>query len=296
MILSPTDSKRFHQIWWPLLKYVNTRQNVVEHFPEDPFVANVDIKDATKIRNVLWDSPNLLGDFIDANPARLMETDLELAASWKQRFSSQYVILRHLKKHSIFLRYDGQPVAFGVLGITSPLHDLVGHSLPVMVDAVLLPFEGKIIYDSLIFPRPVSFGPGLRNQFNHAYRKAQELCGVKTSLNPEDSFEERMDAIAQGNQRILLAFRKDLAASGLSGRKQEEHYTAVESFVNTYLLQSNPPCSLLNIQVGDLDNFFHQHGKTANRVSFKRLVRFLHASARIDWNTTKSLECFLKNL
>jgi hypothetical protein len=296
MILSPTDSNRFYQIRWPLLKFVNTQQHVVEDFPKDIELEGLNPQDATKVRNVLWNSPDLLDEFIQTNPAGLAEPDLELVASWKQRFFSQFVIIRHLKKHSIFLRQEGPPVAFGVLGIISPLQEVVGHYLPVMVDAVLLPFEGKIIYDSLIVPYQLSFGPSLRKRFNHAYRTAQELYGVISSLRQDYKIEDNMDAVAKGNQKILLAFRKDLAAVGLSEKMLETHYSSVESFVNTYLLQFNPPRSLLNIQANDLDDYFRLQGQHANRVSFKRLVRFLFNSERINDETAKELEDFLKSL
>ncbi len=215
MILSPTDSKRFYLIWWPLLKFVNTHEIVVDNFPENPYIEGINPQDAAKIRNVLWNSPDLLDDFIRANPAELPETDLQLAASWKHRLQGRFIIMRHLKKHSIFLRQGEPPSAFGVLGIISPIEEIVGHSLPVMVEATLLPFEGKIIYDSLISSHNVSFGPGLRHRFNNAYRTAQELYGIKTSLTSTDKIEELVDTVAKGNQKILLAFRKELVASGL---------------------------------------------------------------------------------
>jgi hypothetical protein len=296
MILSSADSHRFYQIWWPLLKFVNTQQHVVENFPKDPELEGLNLEDATKVRNVLWNSPDLLDEFIQANPAGLSEPDLQLAASWKHRFFSQFVIIRHLKKYSIFLRHEEPPVAFGVLGIISPLQEVVGHYLPVMADAVLLPFEGKIIYDSLIVPYQVSFGPGLRKRFNHAYRMAQELHGVKTTLSQDYTIADNRGAVAKGNQKILLAFRRDLAAVGLSEKMLEVHYASVENFVNAYLLQSNPPRSLLNVQAKDLDNYFRSQGQQANRVSFKRLVRFLFNSARISGETAKELEDFLKSL
>jgi len=294
MILSSTDSTRFYQIWWPLLKFVNAKENVVDNFPEDPYIEGVNPHDAVKIRDVLWKSPNLLDDFIRANPAGLPEKDLQLAASWRNSLQGRFVIMRHLKKYSIFLRQEEPPSAFGVLGIMSPFEEIIGRSPPIMVEAVLLPFEGKIIFDGLLSSHNVYFGPGFRRSFNNAYRTAQELYGIKTSLTSGDSIEELTDAIAKGNQKILLAFRKDLAASGLGESKLEEHYASVESFVKTYLSQSTPPCSLLNFKVNDLVSFFSKQGKKTNRVSFKRLVRFLLNSERIDWETAKALENFLK--
>ncbi len=294
MILSPTDSTRFYQIWWPLLKFVNAQENVVDNFPKDPYAEGVNPQVAVKIRDILWNLPGMLDGFIRANPAGLPEKDLQLAASWRHRLQGQFIIMRHLKKYSIFLHQEEPPSAFGVLGIMSPLEEIIERSLPIIVEAVLLPFEGKIIFDGLISSRNIYFGPGYRRSFNNAYRTAQELYGIKTSLTSGDSIEELTDAVAKGNQKILLAFRKDLAISGLGESKLEEHYATVESFVKTYLSQSIPPCSLLNIKVDDLDGFFSQQGKKTNRVSFKRLVRFLLNSERIDWETAKALENFLK--
>ena len=68
MILSTTDSTRFYQIWWPLLKFVNTKEIIIDNFPEDPYIEGVNLHDAVKIRNVLWSSSDLLDDFIRANP------------------------------------------------------------------------------------------------------------------------------------------------------------------------------------------------------------------------------------
>ena len=35
MILTPADSTRYYQIWWPLLTFVNAQQNVVDDFHVD---------------------------------------------------------------------------------------------------------------------------------------------------------------------------------------------------------------------------------------------------------------------
>ena len=296
MILSTADSHRFYQIWWPLLRFVNSRCNIIETFPENPAIVGLDIQDASKLRNILWNSPDLLDDFIQTNPAALAENELELAASWRHRLSGQFIILRHLKKYSVFLRDEESPIAFGVLGIMSPLHDVVGHYLPVMVNVALLPFEGKIIYDGLISPYQVSFGPSLRNRFNQAYRTAQELYGVQTVLNQFGILEANTNSVAKGNQKILLAFRKDLATAGLSEKTFEDHFQTVEKFVKTYLLQTTPPTSLLNIQPDHIAGFMQQQGKKANRVSFKRLARFLFTSERISPESFKALEAFLKSL
>ncbi|MFA6809233.1 MAG: hypothetical protein WCR27_09610 [Eubacteriales bacterium] len=54
--------------------------------------------------------------------------------------------------------------------------------LPLMVEAVLLPFEGKIIYDSLLMPYQVNFGSGAKKGFQQEYRELKNKSGIITSL------------------------------------------------------------------------------------------------------------------
>lgn len=52
---------------------------------------------------------------------------------------------------------------YGVIGITDSIAEILDASLlPVYLEAVLLPFEDKIIYDSLLIPYSIHFGSGAR--------------------------------------------------------------------------------------------------------------------------------------
>ena len=65
---------------------------------------------------------------------------------WDLQFYFQ--IFRYLKKHAIFIGEDSQ--VYGVLALQDSLEEMFyGRPLPIMVQAVLLPFRGKIIYDAL---------------------------------------------------------------------------------------------------------------------------------------------------
>ena len=75
---------------------------------------------------------------------------------------------------------------------------------------------------------------------------------------------------------------------------QHEHHANVRIFVNDRLLSAMPPRSLLSVKVADLDAYFSVCDNKANRVSFKRLVKFLCDSSRICWEETKRMEQFLK--
>ncbi len=73
------------------------------------------------------------------------------------------------------------PRAYGVLGLASPLEDVSGPDLPVYTEAVLLPFEGRIINDSLLRPSNMLFGRGIRRSLSERYEAALEEAAPRRS-------------------------------------------------------------------------------------------------------------------
>jgi hypothetical protein len=64
---------------------------------------------------------------------------------------------------------------------------VIGSYVPRLVGAVLLPFQGKIIYDGLVSMPDVviTFGAGAKRMFNDSYRAAKARYGIVTSLPME---------------------------------------------------------------------------------------------------------------
>lgn len=294
MNLSPIEIKRFYSIWLPLLNYVNDQTRLVVDFPRNPAIHNIDIQDAAKIRNALWESPDYLQGFVENNPAELSQADLALAASWRYRVSGSFYIMRCLKKHTIFLWSSEQPVAYGVLGLVSPIEEMLYLSPPVMVKAVLLPYEGKIIYDGLIAPFNIRFGGGIKKSLMLDLRRATELNGIVTTLEPDEPAKNK--PVVDGNQKILTEFHKSLINAGLSEKLVLQHYSIVGNFVTIYLQQAQPPCSLLKLNEDHLSHYFSIKNNADHRVSFKRLIKFLVDSDRIDIDTYRDMEVLLKKL
>ena len=115
-----------------------------------------------QLRNALWADDTLRESFIADNPAGLPPADLALVASWQYRLAGNFFIVRHLKKYAVFLSEGSPAHAYGVLGLVSPIEEVVGPTVHIYVQAVLLPFEDQIIYDSLLIPYSIFFGPGIR--------------------------------------------------------------------------------------------------------------------------------------
>ena len=298
MQLPPEQTARFYRIWLALLRYVNEQQQRVPTFPaSEERNGLLPLSDEMHLRNALWADDGLRERFIAANPADLSSADLAVVASWRYRRAGAFYIVRALKKYTVFLSEDAPPRAYGVLGLSSPIQELTRGPLPVLAQTVLLPFEGQIIYDGLLQWYAVVFGPGIRARLNAEYRNAQEREGIITTLGPLNhpaDPREGLAAVFARNARILQAFRKDLSSKGLSPKMVEQHVGTIEDFAQTCLLEHDSPRGLLDTRLSDLQSYLRTHGNKTVTTSFKRFVRFLEETGRMDYEQAEILRAWLK--
>lgn len=296
--LTPQQTERFYRIWFALLHYVNEQRHLASDFPNAPGEANIQPADAIQLRNALWADDTLREGFIADNPAGLPPDDLALVGSWQHRLAGNFFIVRHLKKYTVFLSEGSPRHAYGVLGLVSPIEEVVGPTVPIYVKAVLLPFEDQIIYDSLLEPYSIFFGSGIRGDLNETYRNVQEREGIITTLQPAQvsaSLDDvRKDMLAR-NAKILSAFRKDLLKTGLSPKTAEQHVGTIDAFAQNFLLAQDPPRGLLDTTASDVQTYLRRAGTKAMATSFKRFIRFLDETGRIDIGQAEAARDFLRH-
>jgi hypothetical protein len=88
-----------------------------------------------------------------------------------------------LKAGSIFIKDDQ---VYAVHGIQEPLDEVVpSYALPQMVEAILLPFKGQIIYDGLLTGYQIHFGKGIRSNISHIYSVAKHKERIIITLEPD---------------------------------------------------------------------------------------------------------------
>jgi hypothetical protein len=296
MRLPPSEVERFYAIWLALISFVNQQRQVVPERlgvdPSEPW----DAQDVAKIRDVLWADDALREAFIAQNPAGLSAEDLAIVASWQHRRAGAFYVLRHLKKYSVFLSAEESAV-YGVLGLVSDLEDVVPF-VPCYVNAVLLPWEGQIIYDSLLAPYNITFGPGIRRGLDQSYKDAKERGAIITSLLPPDhppSREEEQTAADSTNAKVLEAFRTHLFRAGLSSKVVERDVAQLAAFAE-YLANCPEPRSLREADLPEFERFLAEvrerrsHNDTQRRqllTGLKRFVRFLLDSERLDYDSAQ---------
>lgn len=297
--LPPEQTARFYRIWFALLHYVNEHHHLIDSFPASPEDGSINPADAMKLRSALWAEDALRERFIADNPADLSSADLALVASWQYRLAGSFYILRELKKYTVLLTERAPVHAYGVLGLVNTIAEAVFMPLPVYVQAVLLPFENHIIYDSLATPFPVSFGPNIRRRLNDDYRNAQEREGIITSLVPAAvpiSMSEQYTDVEARNAKVLAAFRRDLVKAGLSLKTVEQHVGNIEAFSQKVLLKQVPPRGLLETTSTEVQDYLRTAGTKTNTTSFKRFVRFLFETGRMEDEQIEALREVIKQI
>lgn len=95
----------------------------------------------------------------------------------------KYILERHLKKGSVFIRAEDAAV-YMVQGLFSSWEEMLGDA-PVLLDAVLIPFRGSIITDGLVAPCRIYFGKGAREDFKEVYMNAKRTHMIHFSLECE---------------------------------------------------------------------------------------------------------------
>lgn len=299
MILSSEETQRFYRIWWALLRFVNRERNLFPDLPENPEAGSLPWQQSVDLRQALWEDPALLQSFIDENPYALSQADIDLISTWRYRLEGKFFVLRHLKKYTVFLDSGDPPRAYGVLGLVSPVEEIIGPETPLMVKAVLLPFEDKIIYDGMLQPYSVYFGRGISDDLDLSLRDAKEREGIITSLTPQaaDAGELRK-ATEKRNAKLLAEFRKELFKSGLSEKMVSQHAANIEAFAD-HLLHREPSHPLL--EINDVLVKEYLDGVEANKqkpvaTSFKRFIRFLYDTLRLHpekaWEIKESLKLY----
>lgn len=180
MILERKDTDLFYSLWFLLLGFVNSRYPVSPGIGAIEFGKSIDMRDAKAIADYVWEHTEVIDEYLAE--ADLSEEHREIVAGWKRCRPGKYILERHLKKGSVFISADDGTV-YMVLGLYSTWEEMLcGRPLPVLLNAVLLPFRDKIITDGLVIPYNVDFGRGAAADFKDIYMDAKKSGRIRFSL------------------------------------------------------------------------------------------------------------------
>lgn len=212
--LTPSEYNLYYKLQFALLFFVQRKYNVPDNATiNSPEQLRYDTttEDKLKVRECLYEHIDSIGAFTKENPEKFTEAELAIIESWKHFLKGRFYIMQYLKDYAIFLSAGKTEKAYGVKALMSDFDEVVSYDPPVLVDAVLLPFKNQIIYDGLLSPAPVLFGPGIRRDLQQSYQEAKARFGIIMSL-PEPT------VTAKQNDEELLKFY-------LKNEKNREYYT-----------------------------------------------------------------------
>lgn len=214
MRLPAEDVDLFYKLYHSLLVHVNRKLGLVDGIGSPGGLRKFPMEGINKLRERLYQQPDLIESFVRENPLNFSSGELEIISSWRNFVRGTFVIFRYLKDYTIFLDTDEPPKAYAVLALNTTFQEMVGPFLPVMVEAVLLPFGSRITYDSVFVPYRISFGRGVRQGFNDAYQEARSRFGIITSLPLREKVErsdvERLRYYLR-NERNRNMYRQEIA-------------------------------------------------------------------------------------
>jgi hypothetical protein len=183
MLLPTEESALFLSLYQHLIGFVAGRLGGVSGIIDFASFRAAAWEAKAKARNQLLDNMALIDAFVEENQGDFRDTELPDVSLWRHFVHASFVIERDLAKCTVFLTEDEPPRAYGVLGLTEEFAEMLPYPRPVFVEAVLLPWKGRIICDGLMSIHDVALGPGIRADLKDVYRRAK-AAGIIMSLEP----------------------------------------------------------------------------------------------------------------
>lgn len=180
-ILPPEDGDLFYKIFFPFLDFVNGKLHInnLKNLGEKK---SLDPSAVKEIAKAVWSDTSLIGEYLAAHGSALPLEHQAILKSWERCISGRFVLERNLKNGGILISLDDESV-YQVRGIKSSFEEMYYyHSLPVMIDATLLPFKGVIITDGLLGTMNVFLGSGVKKQMKDIYTAAKRRKQIITKL------------------------------------------------------------------------------------------------------------------
>lgn len=156
--LSSKEADLFYKLYFALLEFTNNQYQIEGTVKKIYMQKNIDPKSIYTIIEFLWENKEkIIDQFIEENPFHFNAKELSMIELFKYGFQRDFVIARFDRRYAAFICEEK---AYMVKGVRCNLDKIISYqSLPTMVNAVLLPFNGHIIYDGIIRSMSMHFGP-----------------------------------------------------------------------------------------------------------------------------------------
>ncbi len=221
--LTEEDASLFYRLYQSFLAYAGQKTGVAPELRGRDDFLNLETDEKATVRDASYKGVDLLSEFVESNPFNFAPEEIELLESWKDYVKGTFYVVKVTREGAIFFEEGKNAKAYLVLALGSPLEELLPFRPPVRVEAVLLPFKGRIVYDGLLRSYRLYIGGGMSRSIRAACDDAIIRYGVIESLPfiPEEKQEYT-------DEEKLLYYLK-------TKERREEHYEEIER-----ILRKNP--------------------------------------------------------
>ena len=180
--LSPKECREFYELWYGLMGYVNEREHMIREKIKPEYPNAVSDSKIYDVRQVLWEKPELIDEYI--SEGKLSQDKIEILKLWRTNHKKGILFLVDYQPEfavALTSNAQGEDTLYGVKGISTSLANSIRRVLPTSIETVLLPFKGKIVYDSFIHSLEIGFGEGAQKNIREMYERVNEH-GIITNL------------------------------------------------------------------------------------------------------------------
>jgi hypothetical protein len=200
MILNEAEYYELLKLHKGLIYYVGQKKKLIKNTTTFEEFTNSPAAETYPVRNALYENIDLIDDFIKDNSEIFSEEEKEIIRGFRHFCKGRFHVIKLTKKYAHFL---GETYVYGVHALSDPFECFWSNrDLPTMIEAVLLPFKGKIVYDGIISGYRVRFGKGMRDSIKNNYALSEGKYGIITELSEvidesilENSFERELLAM-----------------------------------------------------------------------------------------------------
>lgn len=180
--LTASECLFFYKTFYGLMGFINEKKRIIKQDILPIYPNPVGDDQIYKVREVLWQNPELIDDYIAS--AKLPEDQEMLLKSWRDNHKKgMFFLMEYKPEYALAIGTDKkkQDRIFAIKGISRSLSDALQQELPLQFESVLLPFNDKIIYDGFISRFPIKYLDGAKKAFKEMYQSAL-VRGIVTKL------------------------------------------------------------------------------------------------------------------
>lgn len=276
MNLDKLETDLFYRLHGSLLAFANRQLKYLPQKVTPALIHQQPLQQVVELRDACYGKPELLEQYLIANPDQLPADEMALIASWRHRITGDFYIVRHLKAYTVFLSTEEPSHLYGVLGLYDPLEVIMkGARLPILVKAALLPFRDRVIYDGILSPYSLFFGPGIRSSINATFSWLKEREGIIEGLVGSDGEQLHRSSLARkAPGRPAPDWRPAVNAIVAQTEKMRETDTRLQGAAFG-LLRSAASLAQATLQEQDADNEAARRMKSV-RTAMTRLEKLLY--------------------